>query len=104
MSEPISEREELARILAENGATSPDGIHSWRCAYFEWYGPCGCVDELLDDLAARDARIRADIAAEVLGPIEAVRDSYATHKGTTFAGSSVAAILTEALSTAKADE
>ena len=35
MSEPISEREELARILAENGATSPDGIHSWRCAYPE---------------------------------------------------------------------
>ncbi len=102
MSEPISEREELARILAENGATSPDGIHSWRCAYFEWYGPCGCVDELLDDLAARDARIRADIAAEVLA--EAADAIQALHPGEVKNSVTFLRDRAATLSTAKADE
>lgn len=50
-------------------------------------------------LEAAYPAIRADIAAEVLAPIEALRDSYATHKGTTFAGSSIAVELSILLGT-----
>lgn len=45
-------RAAITTALAENGVNSraPSGIHSWRCEYPDRYGPCSCLDELVDDL------------------------------------------------------
>lgn len=48
------DRDQIARVLAESDVTAAfgSGIHSWRCEYPERYGPCNCLDGLIDDLAA----------------------------------------------------
>ena len=40
--------------LEENAVTDPvnQGLHGWRCKYPEAYGPCQCVDDLIEDLVA----------------------------------------------------
>ena len=42
------------------------GIHSWRCSMPDRYGACTCFQELVQELAARDAEVRADERAKVL--------------------------------------
>ena len=62
MSDPM--RDAMAKALTENGISEGvDGLHGWRCAYPDCYGPCTCFAELLDDLAAAlapliEARVR----------------------------------------------
>lgn len=53
----MSGRDAIEKALAENGVDS--GIHSWRCEYPDRYGPCTCLEELVDDLNA----VAGDIAA-----------------------------------------
>ena len=68
-SDPM--REALSNALTENGISEGvDGLHGWRCAHPDRYGPCTCVAELLDDLAAAlapliEARVR-EARAEAL--------------------------------------
>lgn len=47
-------RQEFLKVLASNGimGIAPSSIHSWRCEYPDQYGPCQCVEDLLDDLMA----------------------------------------------------
>lgn len=38
-------------MLVDWGVNEPrQGIHGWRCAYPENYGPCDCLDQLVDDI------------------------------------------------------
>lgn len=47
-------RERFKVAMRENGLTEDGGSpHSWRCSDKDRYpGPCGCLDELIDDLLA----------------------------------------------------
>lgn len=63
-------RDNYRRILAENGVGDPGGdLHSWRCRQ---YGPCDCLDSLLDDLVAVEA------PTEALGYIDKAIDNMST--------------------------
>jgi hypothetical protein len=47
------DRARIAQALRDNGFDSEGGPHSWRCFDKERYPePCGCMDEVLDDIAA----------------------------------------------------
>src|SRR5690606_1311959 len=69
-----SEAEIKAAVLAtfvEYGDEAGSGIHSWRCAYPDRYGPCRCREEFAADVAARVAggvpgRSEAEVKAEAL--------------------------------------
>lgn len=46
----------VEQVLRANGLTDQPGtydsdIHSWRCSHPDIYGPCGCFQELRDELA-----------------------------------------------------
>ncbi len=43
-------RETVTRVLAENGVEGNYEMHSWRCNYPDRYGPCDCVETLIDEL------------------------------------------------------
>lgn len=45
-------RSRLRRVLIENGLEPGSGLHSWRCEHPDVYGPCSCLDELMDELEA----------------------------------------------------
>jgi len=51
----LSLREKLHGVLIAYAIEvyENQGLHSWRCEYYEKIdGPCDCVDRLLDDLVA----------------------------------------------------
>jgi hypothetical protein len=45
------EEDGLVALLLSEGAGEPEhGIHGWRCAYPERYGPCDCVAQLATEI------------------------------------------------------
>ena len=44
----------LATVLRGLGldAVENQGLHGWRCAYPDRYGPCDCFDEMVEALTA----------------------------------------------------
>lgn len=60
----------LNLTLVENGIEreAPDDLHSWRCEYPDRYGPCTCVEDLLNDLVSRVRLWVAEGAETVVEP------------------------------------
>lgn len=46
--------EQIKAVLEANGLSdnAANTLHSWRCEHPEIYGPCSCLQELVNDLAA----------------------------------------------------
>lgn len=53
-------RDEFRRILGENGLEAPGSLHGWRCEHPDIYGPCDCLDGLLDDLSVVVSQIKEE--------------------------------------------
>ena len=46
----MSARDDVVIVLAESCLSTPGGFHSWCCEHPDMYGPCDCLDELVNDL------------------------------------------------------
>lgn len=84
-TEPIPDRAgevgELVKLLLSEGAGETDhGIHGWRCAYPDRYGPCDCVNEMADAilesvwLLAHDAEVAAKALRDAADRMPAFHD------------------------------